>query len=773
MRRLARHCRPGLLALAAAVAALTPATASTVPSADAPAVPAAATPPGTERSVIAARLLPGERIVLDGSLSHPAWARAPAHAEFTEFAPSNGSAPPQRTTFRVLFDDHALYVGVMAHDSRPQSIRDLPVRHDGVNRTQDFVAVYLDPIGQKGSAQFFRVNAAGSLADGIHTAADDNEDFSPDFDWDAKVQRRDDGWSTVLRIPFSTLRFAEPAPGAAPAAWRVMLMRRLPREQFHLMTSVPLPRGAPSFIDRLQPLLGVRLPDDHRFVTTRPSITLRQVDTRSGTGAQAVVRRESHVEASLDVKWRPRAELVVDATIKPDFSQVALDVPQLSGNSAFALYLPEKRPFFFESADLLRSPTDAFYTRSITQPRSGLRTSWRSPTWQGTLLAVSDRGGGQVLIPGPYGTGAALQPGSSVVAGRVRHAGDPWAAGALFASRRYEGDAGSNQVIGGDVDVTLGAGWRVRTQALVSRTTAQQQGAMLTRGATTDGRRVYAWLQRLVPDAESSLIFDRIDKDFRHDTGFVNQAGVQTIGLHHAWKWAPLGPFNNFDIYLDARHTEDLQTGLAVERNVHVGFWSAGSRNLEWWLEGHPLAEVRTRASGQVLAQHFIASGLVLTPAAWWPFLDTNLSVGRLADSVASEVRPGARWRFSARLRPLRSLELEPSFSQAWLYRDVAGESRLTYRESASQLLALWFLAPDQNLRLILQRSRLDRRPETAVQAAEWRSRTASLTWQWRRSAGTQVFVGATRDASPTSQERQTEVFVKLQMDLADLRQLW
>ena len=44
-------------------------------------------------------------------------------------------------------------------------------------------------------------------------------------------------WTAVLRIPFASLRFAE-----GRQDWRIMVARRLPREQFHLITSVPVPR---------------------------------------------------------------------------------------------------------------------------------------------------------------------------------------------------------------------------------------------------------------------------------------------------------------------------------------------------------------------------------------------------------------------------------------------------------------------------------------------------------------------------------------------------
>jgi hypothetical protein len=731
-----------------------------------PQVPAAA--------LRAERLLPGEQIVLDGSLAHPAWQRASEHTRFTEQQPRNGAPPPQRTSVRVLFDNQALYVGVMAFDDQTDRIRDVPVRYDGVNRTQDFVVAYVDAIGHQSSAQFFRVNAAGSLADGLHTAADDSEDFSPDFDWDARVQRRPDGWSTVMRIPFASLRYAQPQAGAQPLPWRFMLGRRLPREQFHLMLSVELPRGSPSFIDKLQPLENVTVPAAAQFLTIRPSVTLRQTSERMGAGLPG--RRDSAFESSLDVKWRPSAEWVIDGTLNPDFSQIALDVPQLSGNSRFALFLPEKRPFFFESADLLRSPTDALYTRSITQPRVGLRATLRSETWQGTALVASDKGGGNVLLPGTYGTDAVPQPASRVVAIRLRHAasaGDPVSWGGLLASRQYTEGRGANHVLGLDADARLPKGWRMRGQWLGSQTSALAQQGELREGPAENGHRAYLFLQHLDSGSETSLTLDHISSNFRHDTGFVNQNGTLGYTAHHAWKWERLGPFNSFDFYLDAGGTRDTRSGDAVERKAYLGFWTTGARNLEWWWEWHPVAEVRTQAGAAPLQQHFVASGLVYSPAPWWPLLDTNLNVGRLADTVANQERMGLRWRFSSKLRPGRTLELEPSISADWLTDDRSGSRRVVYRESAVRLLGVWHIDAEQHLRVIVQRQSLSRRAEPGIAAQHWGAQTGSVTWQRRISAGTQFFVGISREAQARGGPRATEAFVKVQLDGADLASAW
>ena len=709
----------------------------------------AAGPAGAElgSAMRAERLQPGERIRLDGALDHPAWQRAPVYDSFVEKAPTLGATPPQATRVQLLVDEQALYVGITALDTRPELMRAPLVRYDQINRTQDFVVVYLDPIGSRRAAQFFRVNAAGSLADGMHTAADDSEAFAPDFDWDAATRRTPEGWTAVLRLPFAALRFSEdPA-----ATWRVMVARRLPREQFHMATSVLIPREAASFIDTMQPLDNVRLPERHRFLTLRPSLTLRRDDT--GT----------HTEASLDLKWRPRAELVVDATLNPDFSQVALDVPQLRGNERFSLFLSEKRPFFFESSDLLRSPTEALYTRSLTGPRGGLRATWRGAGLAGTAFAIDDEGGGVVLLPGVYGNGAAEQPASRVLAGRVQAYRDSLQGGVLLASRRYSGGLGDNQVLGPDLAWQLNPQWRLRAQWLASRTTALDDGnGSLLPGRAEDGQRRYARVFYNRDFSEANLSVDDITAGFRHDTGFVTQSGVRSVSGWVAQGWDGVPGFNEFWLNTEVQDVRDRQTGEPVVQTVRPGLWVTGARNLEAWLDWYGHARQRLGPQQPQLAERYWSGGFVFTPAPWWNFAELKFESGQRVDAREGLVRRGRQLSLMAQLRPLRFLEVEPRFSMARL----DGADRPAFRETAAQGLLVWHLGPRQYLRAIVQRSTLQRGEQR-----EPANRTTSLTWSLRHSPGTVLVLGYTQARDGGASAR--EAFVKLQVDSEDVRSLF
>ena len=80
---------------------------------------AAASSPGDP--VVAARL--SGRIALDGRLEEPDWDLAPVHDGFVQQFPDEGAAPSERTEVRVLYDDRALYVGIVAHDRSPDEVK--------------------------------------------------------------------------------------------------------------------------------------------------------------------------------------------------------------------------------------------------------------------------------------------------------------------------------------------------------------------------------------------------------------------------------------------------------------------------------------------------------------------------------------------------------------------------------------------------------------------------------------------------------------------------
>ena len=129
-------------------------------------------------------------------------------------------------------------------------------------------------------------------------------------------------------------------------------------------------------------------------------------------------------KAGIDVKYTPNADNTLDGTIRPDFSQIESDTAQISTNQRFALFFPEKRPFFLEGVELLSTPIQAVYTRTITAPDWGGRATGKLAGVNYTALVAEDTGGGSIVVPGP--TASALAPQdfhSTVFIGRARFRG--------------------------------------------------------------------------------------------------------------------------------------------------------------------------------------------------------------------------------------------------------------------------------------------------------------------------------------------------------------
>jgi len=714
----------------------------------------------------------GERLVLDGRLDETAWRAAPAHERFVQFLPTDRQPPPAgyRTTVQVVAEDNALVVGVRAYDPAPQQIRAPLTRRDQVRRDQDFISVFIDAVGDRRAAQFVRVNAAGVIADGVYQASTDNEDIAPDFDVEAAVARLPDGYSVELRLPFIALRY--PHEGGSP--WRLMVVRSVPRDSSMLFLSAPLTKDGLSFIAELQVVEGLEAVAERArhqsLLMLRPELTLRA--TREHVAGIRVAREE---KASLgaEFKWRPRADWVVDTTLNPDFSQVELDAPQLAGNTRFALSVPEKRPFFLESTDVIDLPLAGFYSRSVTDPRYGLRATWRGARSDATALSLRDEGGGVVLRPGPFGTAVFAQDGASqaTLLRARRHSGD-LTVGALVSERDY-GERGRNSVVGADLYWLLGAQAQVKVRALGSRTSAgfDAQGAALAVPGES-GHWVELRWNRRTADWVANVIVDEVSPRFRNDNGFVDQAGVRRVEAELIRRWGemPMPGFiaHEFETYLWTRQiatVDDAAAGVTagqlVARRWHPGFWFAGPLNSEGWMQLTLDAE-RVRPGGVLHALRGGGGQLSVNPAPWFPRVAIELNVGERLDVEADRVGLGAGGFVEANLRTTiggLGVESEQKLQHAVINRD----GRRALADSAARWLGVLHLSARDSVRVVWQASRFRRAADSAlaIAAAKEDTRTWSLVVQHRVGLSRSLSVGATRTRLEPARERKDEVFFK------------
>ncbi len=301
-------------------------------------------------------------ITVDGHLDEPAWASAPHQNGFTQRFPKDGAKANQETTFAILYDDAAIYVGVWADDANPSKIRRNLTRRD-LDSVADSIVIGFDSYHDKRTAFVFQLSAAGVQRDML-VFDDSNSDDTWDAVWTGDVAITPAGWSAEFRIPLSQLRFS----AAASHEWGFQIVRMVARTNEQSSWS-PWPRTGSQVVSRFGIVDGIDNVKPSRRLELLPYATGGLQSSVVAPGDPLTDRHSSVANAGIDLKYGLGSAFTLSATINPDFGQVEAD-PSRVNLSASELFFDEKRPFFLEGADLFKLPLGdgaegQFYSRRI------------------------------------------------------------------------------------------------------------------------------------------------------------------------------------------------------------------------------------------------------------------------------------------------------------------------------------------------------------------------------------------------------------------------
>lgn len=702
-----------------------------------------------------------ETVKLDGVLDEAAWQKAPARDTFYENEPQDRVPSKWKTEVRLMYDSKYLYVGIKAYDPDPSQIRAPFFRRDGISGDQDFIGLFLDPAGAKKAAQILYFNARGSFADGTNTNAD-GEDYAFDYDVDVVTGRFDGGWSAEVRIPFSSVAYDASNPN-----WNLLVFRNVVRDQRYKNFSAPVTKSTNCLMCFGEPIEGLRdLPSGLNWTAT-PQLVMRKGRDRYEDRPN---RSYSGHDLSLDVKVRPDSATTIDATINPDFSQIELDAPQLSGNTRFALYVPEKRPFFLEGNDILQTPFRAIYTRSITDPNWGARVTRRDGNTDVTVLTTRDAGGGLVLIPKSYNTDYAQQDFSSqATLARAVYKGESLTLGGLVSDRTLTDSRGYNRVLGTDFRWQRSDTERLSGQLLLSATTAQpDEHGSLRRGPKTTGHAATVIYNNENDHYAVFGALEDVSAGFRDDNGFLSQAGERMYATELTKKFGKTGMWNDMNFYFHAERKFDTH-GDVIYNDYTPGLWMKGPHDLQVNLRVRPWNATRIAEGGELFRQRTVWAEVDASPGRIFSRVSMELELGDEIEYASARRGKGGFVSLSGTVRPHDRLEFAPSWSATWVNgRSGEEDGHRLYTEQAFQLNGIYHFSPRDNLRMIVQKSRTTRNPGYYLfpVAARSTGTTASFVYGHTAGLGTAAYVGLTLSDDETPgydpRHRQDELFVKL-----------
>jgi hypothetical protein len=454
-----------------------------------------------------------EKVTIDGVLDEPVWARAVKLDGFHQYQPVDGRAALERTEVLLWYAPDALMVGIKAHATDVTTLRATHADRDKIDN-DDRVILYLDTFNDRRRAFMFGVNALGVQLDGVRTEGASSAasmfggsiDYNPDFYYESKGRVTADGYEVEMRIPFRSLRL----PGTGEQSWGFNVHRFSPSTGYE-DTWTDVKRAGASFIAQGGTLTGLH--DLERGVVTevQPFVTSTAAGVRADNGQFTHGSATTTAGANVRLGF---TQLSLDATLNPDFSQVESDAGLVTVNERFALYVPEKRPFFLEGIELFATPNQLVYTRQLHDPSVGGKLTGKLGAYSLALLSaddhlVADHAQFNIArvrrdLGGDSNLGLTVtdkEEGSAynrVAAGDVR-----WVYGKLYYFEAQLGAAGTRPVTG---DAHTGAIWKLENDR-----TGRRWGYNVQ------------WLD--------------IGRDFETQSGFVPRTGITSFHWYNRFSW--------------------------------------------------------------------------------------------------------------------------------------------------------------------------------------------------------------------------------------------
>jgi hypothetical protein len=699
-------------------------------------------------------------ITIDGAIDEPAWNDALTLELEYEVQPGENVPPPVRTQVLITYDAHRVLVAFRAFDPDPERIR-ARFRDRDHAWQDDWVGIVLDTFNDERRAFEFISNPLGVQTDAINDNVNNRYDIAWDAIWESAGRLTDLGYEVEIAIPFNQLRFQNLD---GPQIWGVDAVRSYPRVERHHIGLFPRERGANSYLAQEDKMIGFEAASVGRNLELVPTLTATATQQRPDFPDSTEVEDDKDGEVGITGTWGVTPNLTLTGALNPDFSQVEADAVQLAINTRFALFFPEKRPFFLESADYFDSGLNLLYTRMIADPSAALKLTGKfGPHTVGLFTARDEIT--NVIVPGPQGSSGASfdEPNTSTV-GRYRfNLGTDSIIGAVFTDR--EGSDGYfNRVVSADGVFRPTDADKFTVDAALSRTRYSQamQEELEVGSETISG---HALNLKYVRTQRKYFIFAEyadLGDDFRADLGFIPQVGYRELegGAGYLWWGDDRHFYNRLEVGGLMERSEE-QDGELLEQKAELWFDFAGPRESFFHVELGtrdivfdgvrfddlfvPVVFVRVRPSSKLFVRVFAVGG------DWIDF---------------DNVRPADRIEASSLIGLDLGRHLLLEFVYTYSALDVEGGP--LFEANVPEMKVVWQFNTRTFVRAIFQYTDITRNPDLYDDEVDALSRDlfVQLLFSYKVNPRTVFFLGysetgiETQDFSLTTTDR--TLFLKL-----------
>lgn len=501
--------------------------------------------------------------VIDGVLDDTIWAGALSIDLAYETNPgeSTPADPEYRTTLYLASNSTHLYAAFVCRDPDPSQICASMTERDRMY-DGDRVTLILDTSNDQRSGYMLFCNPYGVQGDALDKSGCGAGDTTWDAIWESEGRIDERGYTVEMAVPFSSLRFQR---SEGPQTWGVGAGRRYPRSLDYRVSLTERDRDNACYLCQVALVTGFDNASPGRNLELDPTVSGFVTQARDGFPDGDFEEQDSDVEPGLTARWGVTPNIVMSAAANPDFSQVEADAFQLDVNRRFALHYEEKRPFFYEGMELFETYLNVLYTRTIADPRWGLKLTGKEGS-SGFGAFVAEDEFTNVLLPSSQGSFARGLDDRSMDSA-LRYTRDFGANSMLgaFVTNREAGDY-HNRVAGVDGRLNfLKTEW-FTFQALGSRTQYPDEFAVDNGqpDGEFDGYALDARYERDSGDYDWWVSYREIDADFRADMGFRTRTDYREghLGLSRNWRGSEDSWYSSVDVGAGCVYIEEMDRDL-------------------------------------------------------------------------------------------------------------------------------------------------------------------------------------------------------------------
>ena len=441
----------------------------------------------------------------------------------------------------------------MAYDDEPSAIRASLRNRDEIFQ-DDWIGIIVDPYGDAAQAYEIFVNPLGIQGD-LLMSGSGGEDVGFDLVFQSEGRVTEQGYQVEMAIPFSSLRF----PDRDVQAWNLTFVRTRPRSSREQYSWSTVNRDDPCFMCQLGTMTGLEGVEPSTNLDILPALVGSQSGSLAGGPGSSFDNSRVSAQPSLNVRYNFTPSVSAEATVNPDFSQVESDAARIDVNSTFALFFPERRPFFQEGSDLFDTWMNVVYTRSINNPIAATKLTGRAGRTSFAYLGAMDEDTPLLL---PFKERSAIaeagQSFSNIL--RARHTfGENSFVGATLTDRRlFSGGYGSLGSL--DMKLQFLTNYRLEAQVALSEsgeptnlavnptnddaTFADGAYTAALDGETYRGSGVFMSVDRNARHWNFDLAYEGYSPTFRTANGFVTGNDYRRLrmwqGVTFYPAWGPL-----------------------------------------------------------------------------------------------------------------------------------------------------------------------------------------------------------------------------------------